>query len=259
MSRTIWTRCGGRASARPLELRAWRVVEAQHRTATLRLVDSLAEQEVLEGLIEGQKPPLPSDPSFERLHYLLATPFRYPPLRWGSRFGTRFERGLWYGSRAVTTALAEVAYYRLLFLEGTAARIEHVATEHSAFTADVRTRVGVDLTRPRFRRWHGEIFSPTSYAASQSLGRAMRDDGVQAFVYRSARDPEGGDNVGLFTPAAFARRRPGPRALPTWHCTTTPASVIFRRRDLLRDHALAFPRETFLVDGRLPVPGCEAR
>ena len=53
----------------------WRGVEAQHRVATLRLVDSLDDQATLERLLEASKPPLP--PAAEGLHYLLATPFRY--------------------------------------------------------------------------------------------------------------------------------------------------------------------------------------
>src|SRR5690606_3863871 len=93
------------------------------------------------------KPPIPAD---GRLHYLLATPFRYPPLRHGSRFGTRHERGIWYGSESRRTAFAEVAYYRLLFLEGTRAELGPVTTQLTAFTARASTERGVDLLAPPF-------------------------------------------------------------------------------------------------------------
>jgi len=53
------------------------VVEAQHTASTMRLVDSLEEQASLELVLEESKPPLP--PEARRLHYLLATPFRYRP------------------------------------------------------------------------------------------------------------------------------------------------------------------------------------
>src|SRR5436305_1171893 len=82
---------------------------AQHRTATRKLVESDAEQHVLESLLEATKPPAPE---VHRLHYLLSTPFRYPPLPRGSRFESRWAPGVWYGSDALPTALAEVAYYR---------------------------------------------------------------------------------------------------------------------------------------------------
>src|SRR5690606_40733910 len=73
MSSSIWTRCAGASELRPLRLEPWRVVEAQHRVSTRKLVDTLEEQALLEDLIERAKPP---DPTGGRLHYLLATPFR---------------------------------------------------------------------------------------------------------------------------------------------------------------------------------------
>jgi hypothetical protein len=42
---------------------------------------------------------------------LLTTPFRYPPLRHGSRFGSRQYRGIFYGSRSRSGCLVEGAYY----------------------------------------------------------------------------------------------------------------------------------------------------
>src|SRR5690606_29208472 len=126
MSSSIWTQCAAGSELRPLRLEPWRVVEAQHRVSTRKLVDSAAEQAVLEELIEGSKPPIPAD---GRLHHLLATPFGYPRLRHGSRFRTRHERGIWYGSESRRTAFAEVAYYRLLFLEGTRAELGPVTTQ----------------------------------------------------------------------------------------------------------------------------------
>jgi len=84
MSSSIWTQCAGDSRLRSLDVDAWRVVEAQHQVSTRKLVDTAAEQSLLEELIDGVKPP---DRTGGALHYLLATPFRYPPLRHGSRFG----------------------------------------------------------------------------------------------------------------------------------------------------------------------------
>ena len=47
----------------------------QHRVSTLKLVDSVDEQETLEDLIQATKPALP--PECQHLHYLQSTPFRY--------------------------------------------------------------------------------------------------------------------------------------------------------------------------------------
>ena len=73
MSSNIWTQCAGASRLLSLRLRPWRVVEAQHLVSTRKLVDSLEEQAVLEGLIDSAKPP---DQTAGRLHVLLATPFR---------------------------------------------------------------------------------------------------------------------------------------------------------------------------------------
>lgn len=251
MSRSIWTQCAGSSERRRLALTAWRVVESQYVTSTRQLVDSDAEQAVLEAMLERVKPPFSAEPALVRLHFLLSTPFRHPPLLHGSRFGSRAERGIWYGAVALPTVLAEVAYYRLVFLAGTSAALGTVTVELSAFTATLQTRRGVDLTAPPFDRFVRQISSPTSYAASQRLGAEMRADGVEAFLYISARDPERGVAVGLMAPV-FTQRRPS--APETWSCTATHERVEFRKKDLLRPRGLAFARSVFLERGVLPSP-----
>ncbi|MBP7147160.1 MAG: RES family NAD+ phosphorylase [Acidobacteria bacterium] len=252
MPPSIWTRCGGAANARRLAARAVRVVEGQHVVATRKLVDSVEEQEILESLIEGQKPPLPRTDEFRGLHYLLATSFRYPPLRHGSRFGTRAERSIWYGAEGLRPAFAEAAYYRLVFLAGTGTDLGPVEVDVTSFAIGIRTRRGIDLCGPAFAAFAAEISSPERYQASQRLGREMRAAGIEAFRYRSARDRLGGRNFGVFTPAAFAARRPG--SFATWHCTATPGLVEFVRRDFTHRTAHVFPRTDFEVGGVLPVP-----
>ena len=251
MSSSIWTRCAGASEIRQLRLMPWRAVEAQHQISTRKLVASREEQELLEELIDRVKPPVAPATS-RRLHYLLFTPFRYPPLPHGSRFGTRHEAGIWYGSDTLPTAFAEVAYYRMLFLEGSRADLGSVTTQLTAFRANARAARAVDLTLAPFESHRRTIASPVSYKATQSLGRAMRAAGVDLFRYPSARDPHGGSNVGAFTADVFGRSRP--RDLQTWHCTATRERVEFARHDYFDRDAHAFQRATFLVDGSLPAP-----
>ena len=249
MSSSIWTQCAGASRLRPLRLSPWRIVEAQHLVSTRKLVDSLEEQAVLEQLIETAKPP---GPAAGRLHVLLSTPFRYPPLRHGSRFATRYEPSLWYGSEDRRSAFAEVAYYRFAFLEGTRADLDGVATWLTAFSVQARTSNGIDLTAAPFRMHRPTIASASTYAETQALGSAMRQASVEAFRYPSARDARGGTNVGIFTPAVFGSARP--RQFQSWHCTATRRRVECVRRDFSESTAFTFPREDFLVEGRLPAP-----
>jgi hypothetical protein len=248
MSSSIWTRCAGASELRPLRLAPWRAVEAQHQVSTRKLVASQAEQELLEQLIDRVKPGAYAS----RQHYLLTTPFRYPPLRYGSRFGARREPGIWYGSETRETLFAEVAYYRLVFLEGTRAELGDVVTQLTAFQVSARTKRGIDLTRPPFAAHRRTIASPAGYAATQALGAAMRDAGVELFRYPSARDPKEGANVAAFTPAVFGRANP--RDLQTWHCTANRERVELAKRDYFGRETYAFLRAVFLVDGALPAP-----
>lgn len=250
MSSSIWTECAGGSEISPLRLTPWRVVEAQHQVSTRKLVSNRAEQELLEQLIDSVKPPPPSPtPGAPNQHYLLRTPFRYPPLRHGSRFGTRYDRGIWYGSETLATAFAEVAYYRMVFLEGTRADLGTVTTELSAFRATATSTRGVDLVVRPFSRYRDRIASPVSYGDTQALGAAMRSSGVELIRYPSARDTTG-VNVAAFTPAVFGKGQP--KSFETWHCTASARTVELVRH--LHSDTLVYPRQQFLVDGALPSP-----
>lgn len=227
-------------------------MEGQHVVSTRKLVDSDAEQQLLEELLETSKPPVPEGPELRGLHYLLSTPFRYPPLRHGSRFGSRRERGIWYGADERSTALAETAYYRLVFLEGTEGALGPVAVDLSTFTAKMAADRGVDLTEAPFSEFEQVLSSPTRYDESQQLGLEMRQAGVEMFRYRSARDPNGRSNLGIFTPRVFTERQPSEPEI--WYCVTTREVVELSRRTVFEKENLQFSRESFEVDGRLPAP-----
>lgn len=239
------------ASAKPARLAGTllRLVESQEQVATNQLVASLDRQAVLEELLEATKPP--QRKGTEPLHYLLSTPFRYPPLKHGSRFGTRSEPSLFYGSLETRTVLAEAAYYRFVFWYGMAIPpAGKLDTQHTLFGAAYRTGQGLWLQAPPFDQHRAEIASPSDYRASQKLGTAMRAAGIEAFEFVSARDPEAGINVALFTPKALARKTPVSQE--AWLCELTGEQVRFhaaRSRDI---HA--FSLEAFLVAGRLPWP-----
>jgi hypothetical protein len=250
MSLDIWTQCEGPSRVSPLALTAWRVVEAQHQVSTRRLVDTLEEQAILEQIVDEVKPSPPSGDGFKGLHYLLSTPFRHPPLRHGSHFGSAAERSLWYGAGKVETSLAEKAYYQLLFVEGTKADLRNLSCDWSAFSADIATARGIDLTSGAFDGFRSVLASPTSYAATQPLGSAMRAAGVVAIVFASARCPQKGNAVGLFEPA-FAN--PDPGELQTWRCVVTASGCEVFYLNGIRD-PLVFMRAGFEVGGTFPAP-----
>jgi len=246
----LWAACRETLRIEPLAGELLRMVESQQQVATLSLVDDLAEQALLEELLEQAKPPLPR--GSEGLHYLLATPFRYPPLRHGSRFGRRFEPSLFYGARRLPTLLAEAAYYRFVFWTGMERPPPggRLRTQHSVFRARFRGERSVRLHRPPCERHERMLRDPADYGPTQRLGSALRGAGIDAFEFISARDAEGGRNLALFHPGALVSRRPA--GLSPWLCETTAELVGFTSEaapDLYR-----FPLAGFLVDGRLPRP-----
>ena len=224
-----------------------RLVENQEQKVTVPLVDDLDEHEVLEQLLEASKP-RPA-PGTERFDYLLRAPWRYPPLPWGSRFGRRWEPGIFYGSLSEAALLAEVAYYRLVFLEGMQTPFtDRVISQHTRFEARYQTDRGRRLDAPPFSRHEPVLRHPAEYAPCQALGSVLREGGTAAFTYVSARAAGRECNVALLQPAALRSRRH--RNPVNGLCETRPEGVQFRFGQRL----IGYSREQFLVDGRLPQP-----
>lgn len=246
----LWEKCNGKHYITSLKCKAWRVVEDQASSATFELVDSRKEHEILEDMLESKsKPPLPKSPEFEGLDFLLSTPFRYPPLKYGSRFGRRYERSLWYGAEELTTSFGESAFYRFLFFAGTAAKLLPCCTFHSAYSVDIYTSKGLALDNTPFHEYQSFISQKDSYAYSQPLGSDMRNETIEAFRYFSAR-MESKINIGVYTPTAFTSKNltsPPQR----WKCYTDIESVEFHR-DHLKKQKFSFNREIFLVNNVLP-------
>ncbi len=248
MSR-IWEACREAAHPGPMRGELLRLVESQEQVATNALVDDLAEQELLERMLEGTKPPRRAGTA--HLHYLLATPFRYPPLRHGSRFGRATEPSLLYGALERDTVLAEAAYYRQVFwhgMEGPPPR--PLVTQHTLFGAAYAAAGGLRLQAPPFDAQRTAISDPADYGESQALGTALREAGIDAVEYASARAPGPGINVALFTPAALAAT--APTFQEPWLCRTTAEASGFYGRP--STGVTVFPLELFLVAGRLPAP-----
>jgi hypothetical protein len=229
-------------AARRLTTRPWRVVEAQHRASTMRLVDTLAEQRTLEDLLEASKPPLPVEAA--HLHYLLATPFRYPaPPPAGSRFRGIGDAGVWYGADKVHTALAEVAYWRLRFLSDSPATPDLPPVPHTAFRASI-SGTAIVLSEPPFERQRKRWEDPASYAATQALARSTRAADIALIRYRSVRDPEHRLCVAVLTPKAF--RKSDPLEQHTWLLKVTRSRVLAEanlgaERIAFDAHALGMP------------------
>jgi hypothetical protein len=248
MSSPTWTPAALKSELRLYERHVWRLVEAQHHVSTLKLVNSLAEQTVLEDLIEKAKPPVPAE--CRGLHYLLSTPFRYDaPYPTGSRFRRAGRTaGVFYAAEAPETSVAEMAFHRLLFFADSPATPWPVnPSEYTAFSAAVRTERSLDLTGPSLTAdaalWH----DPVEYGPCQALADAAREAGAETLRYGSVRDPESRAAVAVLACTAFAK--PTPLERQTWKiglsaagahaiCEFPPVGIEFARAAFASDPRL---------------------
>ena len=224
------------------------MVEAQHRVSTLKVVDTLEEQALLEELIEETKAVIPLE--CRHLHYLLATPFRYAAVY---PKGSRFRRagrtaGVYYASEEVDTAVAEMAFYRLLFFaESPDTPWPQNAAEYTAFAAEFRTSAAIDLTRPPLDRNHVVWTDLIDYSGCQALADSARQAEIAAIRYQSVRDPGHRANLALLSCIAFSRPKPVERR--TWRIRLSAFGV-----QAICEHPeqrISFGSEAFANDPRL--------
>lgn len=211
----MWTADALRSEAKPYACDVWRLVESQAQVATVRITDTLEEQYRLEQLLDQTKPKWPT--KCAGIDFLLATPFRYWPYPNGSRFRrARQPDGAFYAAEDVTTAVAELSFYRLLFFaESPTMTRPKIPLEMSAFAVAVDTDYGIDLTKAPFgadAAWWGH---PTDYGHCQDFADAARNASIEAIRYRSVRCPKGGMNVAVLDIDAFSE--PVIKQRQTWH------------------------------------------
>ncbi len=199
-------------------------MEAQHRYATTKLVDTAAEQRVLEEILDASKAPKPAESA--GLDYLLWTPFRYRAPKGGSRFRSEADPGVFYAADATRTACAELGYWRWRFLMDTEAFESFGPVAHTVFQAGVRGP-GVDLRQKPLARDRKKWTSPDDYGATQALAGVARKAGSALIRYESVRDPEHGGCVAVLRMDAFSPARPLTRQ--TWFLTVNRRNSIWRR------------------------------
>ncbi len=252
----LWSQLKGNEQISSTRLKAWRIVEDQSKSTTRKYVSSSVEHDLLEKLIEQSKPTVKyygDEQYFNGLHYLLFTPFRYPPLPWGSRFGTKFERGIFYASKEIETAMGEKAFYKLAFLRASEGNLGGKTISYTAFNVTISSDAFVDLCMRPFNEHEETISSKINYNLSKELGKAMRDDKVESIKYKSARKSQG-TNIGIFSPKALINNNELDSTFKHLNCYSTKDIVEFSSKHQVSDQKTVFPVEMFLVNGVLPFP-----
>lgn len=219
----MWTRAELVSNAVHYQKDIWRMVETEAKATTMRLVDTLEEQAILENLIEDTKPPVP--PECAHLDVLLYTPFRYTPYPIGSRFRHANQpEGAFYGAETIDTLVAENAFHAVLFYaESPGTKLPSTAAERTVFCVPTETAESIDLTAPPLNRDSRKWTDLTDYGPCQNLADMARSAQIKAIRYRSVRDPDKGVNVAVLSCGAFAADKPSGQQ--TWHIMLKPKTV----------------------------------
>lgn len=183
----------------------------------MKLVDNLHEQELLEQLLEDTKPSVP--PECSQLHYLLFTPFRYSPTTDSeSRFRRKGQKeGVFYSAFEVETAVAEMAFYRMLFFaESPATQLPDNAHQFTAFTIPITTTRALDLTSPPLSSGVARWTDKQNYSPCLRLADNAHAADIDVIISQSVRDPKQGKNVSILKCRAFAETSPDLTKNQTW-------------------------------------------
>ena len=211
-----------------------RFVEAQHQYATMAISENVADQALLEFILDENKPALPVDAA--DLPTLLGTPFRYKsvPGQTEDDNGSRFRRagtsdGVFYCAETTITCAYEIAFYRALFFaESPGLAIPDSALSFSSFSTTIHSEKVLDLTNHKSLTRLNHLWeNPSDYNSCQALAEHARECGIEVIAYKSVRDPNGGTNYAVLTPAAFRCRTVTQNE--TWSAIMKPTSVIMMR------------------------------
>src|SRR5829696_328472 len=228
----------------------WRLVEAQHKVSTTRLVRP-EHQLRLEEIIEETKPAYPV--GCDHLDYLLKTPFRYRPALNGSRWRRKDQvEGAAYYAAEESTAVAEIAFHRLLFfVESPSTPFPDAILEFTAFTAAIKAERMIDLVADPIPA----TVHLTDYSVSQAFADEARAAAIDGIAQSSVRCPSQGTCLTWFNCTVFANRAPIQRR--SWHFRIDRNGVLAIRE--FPDFRLIFDRAAFAQDPRIAALNWERR
>jgi len=139
----------------------------------------------------------------------------------GSRFNGP-DRGAWYCSFEVETALAEVTFHKSVEYQEIGRFNDSVTYE--TLLADFTNEFHDVRRDPRF----ASCLDRVSYVASQQLASRLLERGSVGVIYPSVRRPRG-TNLACFRPAVVANVRRGDAYRLTWSGDPSPQIVLEKR------------------------------
>lgn len=144
--------------------------------------------------------------------------------------------------------LVEGAFYALLFWEGLIdPPPAPIRRRQTLFPVLLNASRGLQLQCIADPAAQAVLREPIAYGATQLLGEWMRDQGIEAFEYLSARSSDALVQVGVLTSAVF-QSTPFDQVEITTELTADHASFLCHDNGQLHH----FPLQQFLISGQLP-------
>jgi hypothetical protein len=157
---------------------------------------------------------------------------------------------LFYGSRSRFGCLLEGAYYELVFQDGPERPFPRSSAMRKAiFHVQVRTASGLKLQQHGGRELQARLRDPVDSHCCQGIGRQMREAGIEAFEYHSARSAEDVVQVGAISCCVFTST-PFDQVEVQLEANCKEVSI----RCLDDNTVHHFRRQQFEVNGELPQP-----
>jgi len=155
---------------------------------------------------------------------------------------------VFYASETPQTAVAEIAFYRLLFFaESPNTPWPANPGEYTAFSAEYRTKKAIDLTKGNYSADRTKWMHVTDYSYCQAFAETARTAKIEVIRYASIRDPGHGINFALLTCRAFAHPKPIDRQ--TWHIRVSAAGAQAICES--PQSGITFDRMSFAADPRI--------
>ena len=156
--------------------------------------------------------------------------------------------GVYYASEQPSTAIAEMAFYRLLFFaESPDTPWPADAAEYTAFSAEIFTARLLDLQQQPLAADRAIWTHLTNYEGCQDFADAARAIETKVLRYESVRDPNKGSNLAVLVCHAFANSAPIDRQ--TWRMRLSASGV--QAICKFPERALEFDRDAFAADPRI--------
>lgn len=203
MSSNIWTPRDIAAEARPWRGVLWRMAELQHVASTMKLVDTRADQDVLDALLaRSEIPGLEGYPIGGNLRTL----FKQSPLPTGSRLQTRLDPGALVGADSQIAACAELGYWRWRFIDDSLGLAAIDPAPFRPVEIDIAARA-IDMRVPAFDSQGQRRLYPKRPLATRAFARAARESRIDALLYRPPHHEGTGTCIALLSPSAIASPR----------------------------------------------------